>query len=92
MGTVLSYIFYWLCAIVVLIYLKFKEGRTNLFGYESAAGSRRREIKMNENEKVAAAAADKSSIEKHSSSDIDDTPQLRSTAGGITIVEVHNDV
>ncbi|KAI0347220.1 iron permease FTR1 [Trametopsis cervina] len=43
-GTVLGYVFYWVAAIVVLIYLKWKEGRTKLFGKESAAGVRRREI------------------------------------------------
>ena len=37
--------FYWLSAIVVLVYLKFKEGRTKFFGIESAAGVRRREIR-----------------------------------------------
>ncbi|KZT07990.1 Ftr1 protein [Laetiporus sulphureus 93-53] len=42
-GSILSYVFYWLAVIVVLIYLKFKEGRTKLLGKESAAGVRRRE-------------------------------------------------
>lgn len=42
-GTVLGYVFYWFAAIVCLIYLKFKEGRTKVFGKESAAGVRRRE-------------------------------------------------
>ncbi|EPQ53599.1 iron permease FTR1 [Gloeophyllum trabeum ATCC 11539] len=42
-GSVLSYVFYWLAVIAVLVYMKFKEGRTRLFGrYESAAGKRRR--------------------------------------------------
>ncbi|KAI0070989.1 Ftr1 protein [Panus rudis PR-1116 ss-1] len=43
LGSVLSYVFYWIAAIVALIYLKFKEGRTKLFGRESAAGERRRQ-------------------------------------------------
>ena len=43
LGTVLGYVFYWLAAIVCLVYLKYKEGRTKLFGKESAAGVRRRE-------------------------------------------------
>ncbi|EMD34890.1 Ftr1 iron permease [Gelatoporia subvermispora B] len=43
LGSVLSYVFYWIAVVVVLIFLKFKEGRTKLFGYESAAGVRRRE-------------------------------------------------
>ncbi|KIK41684.1 hypothetical protein CY34DRAFT_805774 [Suillus luteus UH-Slu-Lm8-n1] len=41
-GSVLSYVFYWLLVIVVLVRMKFKEGRTKLFGWESAAGTRRR--------------------------------------------------
>ncbi|KAG1815151.1 Ftr1 protein [Suillus subaureus] len=41
-GSVLSYVFYWVMVIVVLVYMKFKEGRTKLFGWESAAGTRRR--------------------------------------------------
>ncbi|KAI0065292.1 Ftr1 protein [Artomyces pyxidatus] len=42
-GSVLSYVFYWICAIIVLVYLKWKEGRTKVLGKESAAGARRRE-------------------------------------------------
>nr|ABE60665.1 Ftr1 protein [Phanerodontia chrysosporium] len=42
-GTILGYVFYWLAAMVVLVYMKYKEGRTKLFGMESAAGVRRRE-------------------------------------------------
>jgi hypothetical protein len=42
-GSVLSYIFYWLAAIAVLVYMKYKEGRTKLLGAESAAAKRRRE-------------------------------------------------
>lgn len=42
-GTVLAYVFYWLAAMVCLVFLKYKEGRTKVFGYESAAGVRRRE-------------------------------------------------
>ncbi|KAF4616731.1 hypothetical protein D9613_008666 [Agrocybe pediades] len=51
LGTVLSYVFYWLAVVAVLIYMKFKEGRTKLAGRESAAGTRRRrarEIKEQE--------------------------------------------
>ncbi|KAF8156787.1 Ftr1 protein [Crassisporium funariophilum] len=43
-GTILSYVFYWLAVIVVLIYMKHTEGRTKLLGRESAAGVRRRNI------------------------------------------------
>ncbi|KAF5361188.1 hypothetical protein D9758_009048 [Tetrapyrgos nigripes] len=42
LGTVLSYVFYWLAVIVVLIFMKFNEGRSKFFGVESAAGTRRR--------------------------------------------------
>ncbi|KAF8691069.1 hypothetical protein AX14_002825 [Amanita brunnescens Koide BX004] len=41
-GSVLSYVFYWLAVIAALVYMKFKEGRTTLFGKESEAGARRR--------------------------------------------------
>ena len=42
-GTILGYVFYWLAVVAILIYIKFTEGRTKLFGYESAAGKCRRE-------------------------------------------------
>ncbi|SJL09917.1 related to high-affinity iron transporter FtrA [Armillaria ostoyae] len=42
LGTVLSYVFYWIAVIVSLVYLKWKEGRVKVLGIESAAGSRRR--------------------------------------------------
>ncbi|KAG1900308.1 iron permease FTR1 [Suillus fuscotomentosus] len=42
LGSVLSYVFYWIVVIVVLVRMKFQEGRTKLFGWESAAGTRRR--------------------------------------------------
>ncbi|KAI0646577.1 Ftr1 protein [Trametes meyenii] len=44
-GSVLSYVFYWLAVIATLIVLKFKEGRTKVFGKESAQGRKRRERK-----------------------------------------------
>lgn len=40
-GTILSYIFYWLAAIVCLVYMKWTEGRTTFFGYKSEAWYRR---------------------------------------------------
>ncbi|KAG9311708.1 iron permease FTR1 [Chiua virens] len=43
LGSVLSYVFYWLAVIVVLVHYKFKEGRTKIFGYESAMGKQRRQ-------------------------------------------------
>ncbi|KAI0674585.1 iron permease FTR1 [Trametes maxima] len=44
-GSVLSYIFYWLAVVATLIMLKFQEGRTKVFGKESAQGRKRRERK-----------------------------------------------
>ncbi|KIP03391.1 iron permease FTR1 [Phlebiopsis gigantea 11061_1 CR5-6] len=43
LGSVLGYVFYWLAAIVTLVAMKWKEGRTKVLGRESAAGVRRRE-------------------------------------------------
>jgi len=42
-GTVVGYVMYWVAAVVCLIWLKWKEGRTKVFGRESEAGVRRRE-------------------------------------------------
>ncbi|KAJ3713162.1 iron permease FTR1 [Lentinula raphanica] len=42
LGSVLSYVFYWIAVIVTLIIMKYKEGRTTLFGRESTAGRARR--------------------------------------------------
>ncbi|KAF5318529.1 hypothetical protein D9619_010858 [Psilocybe cf. subviscida] len=44
-GSILSYVFYWLAVVVVLIYMKFTEGRTKLMGRESAAGARRQQAR-----------------------------------------------
>ncbi|KAJ7054381.1 iron permease FTR1 [Mycena amicta] len=52
LGSVLSYVFYWLAVIVTLIVMKFREGRTKVFGKESEAGQRRRLAR----ERTAAAA------------------------------------
>ncbi|KZT68414.1 iron permease FTR1 [Daedalea quercina L-15889] len=60
LGSVLSYVFYWIAVMVVLVYLKFKEGRTKLLGRESQAGVRRRERK----EMLAAQAAAEEEEEK----------------------------
>jgi len=43
LGSILSYVFYWLAVIAVLVYYKFREGRTNIFGLESANGKRKRQ-------------------------------------------------
>jgi len=62
LGSVLAYVFYWVAAIIILIYLKFKEGRTKLGGYESVAGKERRtkreQLAANEKAPVADRALD----------------------------------
>lgn len=42
-GTILSYVFYWLSVIAALVYMKWSEGRVALFGHHSQAGKRRQE-------------------------------------------------
>jgi len=44
-GSILSYVFYWLLVVVVLIRMKYKEGRSKFFGMESVAGARRRRFR-----------------------------------------------
>ncbi|GAA6002366.1 uncharacterized protein JCM10292_006623 [Rhodotorula paludigena] len=64
LGTVLSYVFYWIAAIVGLIYMKWAEGRTTLFGYKSAAYIRREERRA----RAVSASDDKASgLEKEKS-------------------------
>jgi high-affinity iron transporter len=41
-GTVLSYVFYWIAVIVTLVVLKWREGRLSVFGLESTARRERR--------------------------------------------------
>jgi len=45
LGTILSYVFYWIAVIATLVFLKFKEGRTKLFGKESTAAIRRQNLR-----------------------------------------------
>lgn len=52
LGSVLSYVFYWLAVITALVYLKFKEGRTKLFGFESSSANRRRLAREHSQQKV----------------------------------------
>ncbi|KAL8286872.1 hypothetical protein RQP46_003878 [Phenoliferia psychrophenolica] len=40
-GTILSYVAYWVFVMGALVYMKWSEGRTTFFGYESAAAKRR---------------------------------------------------
>ncbi|KXN86656.1 Plasma membrane iron permease [Leucoagaricus sp. SymC.cos] len=60
LGTILSYVFYWIAVIGALIYMKYSEGRIKLLGRESAAAQRRNEKRAqralehnHENDKVA---------------------------------------
>lgn len=61
LGTILSYVFYWIAVIATLVFLKFKEGRTKLFGKESAAAIRRQNLRR---EKAASQEAEASLNEK----------------------------
>ncbi|KXN83070.1 Plasma membrane iron permease [Leucoagaricus sp. SymC.cos] len=45
-GTVLSCVFYWIAVIAALVYMKYTEGRTKLFGCESAAAQKRKEKRV----------------------------------------------
>ncbi|KAI0252946.1 iron permease FTR1 [Lactifluus subvellereus] len=42
LGSVLSYVFYWIAVIIILVVLKWREGRLRVFGLESTAGKERR--------------------------------------------------
>ncbi|KAK4058262.1 high-affinity iron permease [Microbotryomycetes sp. JL221] len=46
-GTILSYVFYWIAVIVALVYMKWSEGRTSFFGIHSKAGHRRLQRRLN---------------------------------------------
>ena len=50
LGTVLSYVFYWIVIIVALIYLKWSEGRVSFCGFKSAAAKRLQGYKNGEYE------------------------------------------
>ncbi|KAJ7598652.1 iron permease FTR1 [Mycena floridula] len=45
LGTVLSYVFYWIAVTVTLVVMKYREGRSKFVGMESAAGKRRRMLR-----------------------------------------------
>ncbi|KIR38829.1 high-affinity iron permease CaFTR1 [Cryptococcus deuterogattii 99/473] len=45
LGTILSYVFYWILVAATLVYLKWKEGRISFFGYQSAALQRRHALR-----------------------------------------------
>ncbi|KAK0482374.1 Ftr1 protein [Armillaria novae-zelandiae] len=71
LGTVLSYVFYWLAVIVTLLFLKVKEGRSKFLGYESATGVRRR---IRREEKLASGA--------HASDTSDSKEEVRAEKSG----------
>lgn len=58
LGAVPAYVFYWILAIALLVWMKYSEGRTRVLGWDSAAGKRRRE------EKAHVAAGDEMGEEK----------------------------
>ncbi|EIW77037.1 iron permease FTR1 [Coniophora puteana RWD-64-598 SS2] len=62
-GSVLSYVFYWLAVIAALVRLKFIEGRTKIFWFESAAGKRRRRANE-ERERASSESTDEKSLPK----------------------------
>ncbi|KAF7334264.1 Iron permease FTR1 [Mycena sanguinolenta] len=64
LGTILSYVFYWLAVIVTLTAMKYREGRTKLFGRESAAGVQRRAAREAKAEAEAAQAQEKGDEEE----------------------------
>jgi hypothetical protein len=58
-GSILSYVFYWLAVIAALVYMKWSEGRTKIFGFESKASREIRERREKRQQDAAAAAAEK---------------------------------
>ncbi|GAA5910679.1 hypothetical protein JCM6882_001056 [Rhodosporidiobolus microsporus] len=46
-GTVLAYTFYWVAVVAALVYMKWQEGRTTIFGLKSAAYHRREARRAN---------------------------------------------
>ncbi|KAJ8087399.1 high-affinity iron permease [Marasmius tenuissimus] len=51
LGTVLGYVFYWIAVMVTLVWMKYKEGRTKLFGMESEAAKKRKMWRKDANER-----------------------------------------
>ncbi|KPV76271.1 uncharacterized protein RHOBADRAFT_66183 [Rhodotorula graminis WP1] len=74
-GTVVSYCVYWIACILSLVYMKWSEGRTTIFGLKSAAWHRRAERRARADEKEQS-----SSLEKKDSveSPIDEDRQFAS--------------
>ncbi|GAA5899901.1 hypothetical protein JCM8208_005537 [Rhodotorula glutinis] len=74
-GTVVSYCVYWIACILSLVYMKWSEGRTTIFGLKSAAWHRRAERRARADEKEQS-----SSLEKKDSAEtpIDENRQFAS--------------
>jgi len=72
-GTVLSYVFYWLAVMVVLVYMKYKEGRTKLLGFESEAGAR---IRRRQEERDLRVFTGEVTPEKDGNSATDENPNI----------------
>ncbi|GAA5851025.1 hypothetical protein JCM9279_005263 [Rhodotorula babjevae] len=74
-GTVVSYCVYWIACMLSLIYMKWSEGRTTIFGLKSAAWHRREERRARADEKEQS-----SSLEKKESAEtpIDEDRQFAS--------------
>ncbi|KDQ60116.1 hypothetical protein JAAARDRAFT_32490 [Jaapia argillacea MUCL 33604] len=45
LGSVLSYVFYWIAVVATLVHMKYKEGRTKILGHESKLAIERRHLR-----------------------------------------------
>ncbi|KAL5482857.1 FTR1_1 [Sanghuangporus weigelae] len=88
-GTVLAYVFYWLAAIGLLIYMKFSEGRVKVMGYEGAAYRRRQAAKsdvVTAADAEAAVAREKEGSGDHTSSS-EETPEIAELPHGVACID-----
>ncbi|KDE05991.1 high-affinity iron transporter [Microbotryum lychnidis-dioicae p1A1 Lamole] len=53
-GTIVSYCLYWIAAVLVLVYMKWSEGRCAIFRLESAAYKRRQQARLEKGKYIAA--------------------------------------
>ncbi|GAA5960997.1 hypothetical protein JCM3765_006496 [Sporobolomyces pararoseus] len=82
LGSVLSYCFYWIAFIFALVRMKWIEGRTSIFGIESAAGKRRLVKKKQEEASVETLQGDED--EKLSSKAGSSQEKLDETVEGLS--------
>jgi high-affinity iron transporter len=59
LGSILSYVFYWIAVVATLVYLKWKEGRVSFCGFSSAAAKRREVYRANREADANAAVNEK---------------------------------